>query len=117
MQKISAAGAAARAVLLVTSILVAGCAARQRISLDCVPSDVTIYVDKKALDGVPEELQLSTDEPHTLFFKREGFEPTMVVLEPEDTEAGPALAPADPCVELHFVERTREIQIEVEGEN
>ncbi len=97
-------------------LVVGACAHKQTIPLDCVPKDVTIYVDKKALDQVPEELELRVDEPHTLYFKREGYEPAMVVLEPKENETGPGLAPADVCVELHFVERSREVQIEVERE-
>ena len=62
-------------------LVVGACAHRQTIRLDCVPKDVTIYLDKVPLEGVPDSVDLRTDQPHILFFRGEGYEPTMVVLE------------------------------------
>jgi hypothetical protein len=95
-------------------LAVGACAHKQTIQLDCVPKDVTIYLDKVPLDRVPDSIALRTDQPHVLFFKGEGYEPTMVVLELEETADGPALSPRDLCFELNLAKRKRELEIEIE---
>ena len=95
-------------------IAVVACAHKQTIRLDCVPKDVTIYLDKVPLDQVPDAVALRADRPHVLFFKGEGYEPTMVVLDVEDTPDGPALSPGDLCFELNLAKRKRELEIEIE---
>ena len=104
----------ALALLFFLAPMGAGCAAKQTIPLDCVPKDLTIFVDKKPLEEVPDSIELRVDRPHTLFFRGEGYEPAMLILESVEGEQGPALAPGDVCVELHFVERTRNVEIEIE---
>jgi len=95
-------------------LLVGACAHTQSYQLDCVPRDVTIYLDKVPLDRIPDTLDLRTDQPHVLFFRGEGYEPTMVVLDTEETADGPALSPRDLCLELNIKKRTRGLEIEVE---
>jgi hypothetical protein len=90
------------------------CAPKQKITLDCVPKEVTIYVDKEPLPGVPDSIKLRADQSHVLFFKGGGYESAMVVLESEEGEDGPALSPRDVCLELDLIERSRELRIEVE---
>ena len=90
------------------------CAHKQTISLECVPKDVTIYLDKVPLDRTPDSIALRTDRPHVLFFKGEGYEPVMVVLDTEETTDGPALSPRDLCFELNLAKRKRELEIEIE---
>jgi hypothetical protein len=94
-------------------LAVGGCAHKQTIRLDCVPKDVTIYLDKVPLDSVPDSVDLPTDRPHVLFFRGEGYEPTMVVLDVEETADGPALSPRDLCFELNLAKRKRELEIEI----
>ncbi len=95
-------------------LAVGACAHKQTIRLDCVPKDVTIYLDKVPLDRVPDSIALQTDQPHVFFFKGEGYEPTMVVLELEETADGPALSPRDLCFELNLAKRKRALEIEIE---
>jgi hypothetical protein len=95
-------------------LVVGACAHKQTIRLDCVPKDVTIYLDKVPLDRVPDSIALRTDQPHVLFFKGEGYEPVMVVLDLEETADGPALSPRDLCFELNLEKRKRELKIEIE---
>jgi len=92
---------------------IGACAHRQTVRLDCVPKDVTIYLDKVPLDRVPESVDLRTDQPHVLFFKGEGYEPTMVVLEVDEAADGPALSPRDVCFDLNLAKRKRELEIEI----
>jgi len=100
--------------ILLLALLAMSCAPKQKIPLGCVPKDITIFVDKKPLDSVPDEIALRADRPHTLFFRGGGYEPAMVVLESVDGENGPVLAPSEVCVELHFEERNRDVQFEIE---
>jgi len=95
-------------------LAVGGCAHKQTIRLDCVPKDVTIYLDKVPLDRVPDSVSLRTDRPHVLFFKGEGYEPVMVVLDIEETADGPALFPRDLCFDLNLAKRKRELEIKIE---
>jgi hypothetical protein len=103
-------------VCAIASLLLAisGCAHTQTFQLDCVPRGVTVYLDKAPLDGTPESIDLRTDRPHVLFFKGEGYESMMVVLETEETPDGPALSPRDVCSEFNLVKRSRKLEIEVE---
>lgn len=95
----------------------AGCAPKQRVPLDCVPEQVTIYVDGQALEENPDALELRADEPHKIYFKGEGYEPQLIVLESRtDPDGDPALAPAEVCVELVSVEVERSLTLTPEAE-
>lgn len=94
-------------------LAVGACAHKQTIRLDCVPKDITIYLDKVPLDRVPDSIDLRTDQPHVLFFKGEGYEPTMVVLDIDEAADEPALSPRDLCFELNLAKRKRELEIEI----
>lgn len=94
-----------------------GCAPKQRVPLECVPEQVTIYVDGQALEKTPDALELRADEPHKIYFKGEGYEPQLVVLESgTDPDGAPALAPAEVCVELVAVEVERRLTLTPEEE-
>ena len=95
-------------------LAVCACAHKQTIPLDCVPKDVTIYLDRVPLERVPDSIDLPADRPHVLFFKGEGYEPVMVVLETEETEDGPVLLPRDLCFELNLAKRERDLEIQIE---
>jgi hypothetical protein len=100
--------------IVLAMIAVSACAHKQTIRLDCVPKDVTIYLDKAPLERVPDSIDLPTSEPHVLFFKGEGYEPTMVVLEIEETADGPTLSPRDLCLDLNLERRKRDLEISIE---
>jgi hypothetical protein len=105
----------ARAALLVGLLCAWGCATTQEVPLGCVAEQVQIYVDGRLLEEQPETIDLSVDVPHKLYFKREGHEPQLVVLEPrEGTDGSTRLEPADVCVELVPVGLGRELTIEAE---
>ena len=100
--------------IVLALLAVGACAHKQTFRLDCVPRDVTIYLDKVPLDRVPDSIDLRTDQPHVLFFKGEGYEPMMVVFDTEETADGPALSPRDVCFDLNLAKRKRELEIEIE---
>ncbi len=104
--------------LWIVSVAVAaaalGCASKQRVALDCVPHDVSVYVDGRELAKTAEWIELRKDKAHTVFFKGGGYQPQMVVLRSEDVDGEARLLPAGVCTEAVFVETRPEVQIEVE---
>ena len=95
----------------------AACAPVQKIALDCVPEEVTIYVDGRALEGSPQEIELRADRAHKIYVKVPGQAPQLLVLEPDvDDEGRQTLEPADVCIEVRAVGLDRELPIEVEEE-
>jgi hypothetical protein len=107
--------ARAAALLLCFAGSAAGCASKQRVSLDCVPREVTVYVDGRALED-SREVALRTDRPHTVYFKGGGYRTQMVVLESEEVDGKRLLFPAEPCREVAFAEMQPEVRVEVEPE-
>ena len=66
------------------------CAPTQVVPLRLEPVPLTIYVDGERLESsAPEHLKLRADQPHVLFFKREGYQPAQVVLRSIDREGSP----------------------------
>ena len=102
--------------LVVALLLAAGCASTQKVSLECVPSEVSVYVDGRELDDRREQISLGVDEAHTVFFKGGGFQPLMVVLESREVDGKRRLSNADLCREVVFTEMRPELRIEVEEE-
>jgi len=91
------------------------CAAKQRIALDCVPRQVTVYVDRTAVEPGTREIRLRTDRPHQVYLKAPGHEPRLVVLEPHtDANGRTALHPPDVCVELVRIGVDRKLSVEAE---
>jgi hypothetical protein len=107
-----------RSTVLVAAVGAAafGCATSQRVSLECVPRDVLVYVDGRLLEGVPKAVKLAKDEPHTVFLKGSRYQAQMVVFESRERDGGPVLEPVDLCSGVAFVEVTPEVTIEVEPE-
>jgi len=91
-----------------------GCATKQPIAIDCVPEEVVIYVDGERIDGVPEEIALSRDRPHTLFFKGPGLEPELIVVNSTEVDGKAALEPAEVCVQPRYKRVGRTLRVEIE---
>ena len=102
------------ALVVAAGTAVFGCATSQRVSLECVPKDVLIYVDGRLLERVPKTVKLASDEPHTIFLKGGRFQPQMVVFESLQRDGEPMLDPVDLCSRVAFVEVTPEVTIELE---
>jgi hypothetical protein len=101
-------------------LLLSGCAAYQNVGVESDPPGAQIYVDGK-LEGVtPLELRVSRDAPHTVYLKKEGFRPELVVLDRhEATDGVHFLTPADVSRRLapgpsSDPELERRLQIELE---
>ena len=107
-------GSAAIAVLIGAATF--ACAARQHVPLDCLPAEVTVYIDGERLAETPDALELDPAEPHVVMFRGEGYASQMVVLETrEDAEGRPVLVPESLCIELVPVGMDRQLEIEIEG--
>jgi len=94
--------------------LAAACAHKQTIPLDCIPKEVVVYVDGERLDELPSELDLRSDEPHTVFVKGPGIEPKLVVLTSEELEGRSWLSPSSICVQPRLLEVRRELEFEID---
>ena len=103
-------------VSIALAALALGCAVKQRVALDCVPREVRVYVDGRALDRGTESTDLRRDRAHTVYFKGGGFEPQMVVLESRQAEDGAWLAPADVCSQTAFVPTSPRVEMQVAPE-
>jgi hypothetical protein len=94
------------------------CAPKQKVVLDCVPEEVTVYVDGRALEQAPEQIELRADRPHKIYVKGPGHEPQLVVLEPRvDATGRQTLEPAEVCVEVVPIGLDRELTLEVDEED
>jgi hypothetical protein len=101
------------AVLALLLAAVAGCATTQSIRIRCVPRSVSVYVDGRLLDG--DQAALRTDRAHKIYAKGPGFEPRLVVIEPETGEDGrPAFRDDEVCMQLVPIGVGRELEVEVE---
>jgi hypothetical protein len=95
------------------TLLAIGCASTQTVRIECVPREVAVYVDGQRLVG--REAELRTDRAHKIFAKGPGYEPRLVVVEPEVDEDGRVGFRDDAlCVQLVPVEMKRELEVEVE---
>ena len=101
-------------LVVVVAAAALGCASKQRIALDCVPHEVSVYVDGRKLEQNPESIELRKDKAHTVFFKGGGYRPQMVVLHSEDVDGEARLSPSEVCTETVFIETRPDVRIEVE---
>lgn len=82
------------------AILVAGlslgCAAYQSVGVESDPPGAQIYLDGKLVGQTPTKLRIGREKDHTVYLKREGYRPELVVLELHKANDGVHfLTPAD----------------------
>ena len=97
---------------LCAAICAAGCASTQSVRIRCVPREVQVYVDGRLLEG--DEASLRTNQPHKIYAKGPGYQPRLVVLEPEVDERGRGAFRDDLCIEVVPIGMNRELEIDVE---
>jgi hypothetical protein len=101
------------AALVLLASAAAGCATTQDVRISCVPREVKVYVDGRQIEG--DEVALRTDRAHKIYAKGPGYEPRLVVVEPEVDEDGRAAFRDDElCVRVVPVGMGRELEVEVE---
>ncbi len=83
-----------RTLLLV--LWLAGCAAYQNVGIESDPPGAEIFLDGKSVGTTPQSLRVSRDLDHTVYLKKEGYRPELVVLEKHEANDGiDFLTPAD----------------------
>ena len=98
---------------LLAALCATGCASTQSVRIRCVPHEVQVYVDGRLLEG--DEASLRTDRAHKIYAKGPGYQPRLVVLEPEVDERGRgAFRDDDLCIEVVPVGINRELEVDVE---
>ena len=107
-----------RGVLL--ALVLAGCASYQNVGVESDPPGAEIFLDGKSVGVTPQTLQIPRDAPHSVYLKKEGFRPALVVLEKHDANDGiDYLTPADVVKRLapgpsSDPELERQLKIEVD---
>ena len=84
-------------------ILVSGCSPKQNVPLRLGGGDHEVFVDGERLEGVPDDLRLRADRDHTVFIKRPGYRPELIVLRSEGDAGSPELVPS--TIELELAKR------------
>ena len=83
-------------ILLIAALALAGCAPYQNIGIQSDPPGAQIYLDGKLAGVTPLDLRVPRDAAHTVYLKREGYRPELVVLYKHDAADGiDFLTPAD----------------------
>ena len=83
------------------------CAPKQRVPLDVSPITTAVFLDGEELEGMPQELRLRSDRPHTLMFKSEGHRTQMLLLRSVSIAGKPRLEPAAVKLRLIPLDATR----------
>jgi len=101
----------------VTGLLVSACVAYQRVGIESAPDAAEVYLDGELVGTTPLELRVPTGADHSVFLKKEGFQPRMVVLDQNQPGDGiDFLTPAD--LRVRLVPRTgmqgREVEVEID---
>lgn len=102
---------------MLIAALAVGCltTSKQRVRIECVPERVSVYVDGRLLEPASGGVLLRTDRPHKIFAKGAGYEPRLVVLEPErDAEGRLRFASSELCIEVVPIGLNRELELEPE---
>lgn len=82
--------------------------------MEATPGDSAIYVDGKPIGVSPKSLNLRADKDHSVFVKRHGYRPELVILRSLRDTGRPRLEPAAVKVTLMPVTPGREVEVEVE---
>ncbi len=104
------------ACVLVLILVALGCAPTQVVSITIQPVPVSLYIDGELhAEGAPVALELRADQPHLLFFKKEGYVAEQIVLYSVPNENGPRLEPDRVEVRLSPVTpKRRELKVELD---
>lgn len=105
---------------LLLALCLTGCTAYQNVSIESDPPGAEIFLDGKPVGQTPLKLSVSRDLDHSVYLKKEGYRPELVVLEKHEANDGiDYLTPAD--VAKHLApgpssdpELERRLRLEVE---
>lgn len=93
------------------------CAPTQRVPIDSAPRDARVFVDGADVGQPPLEVDLRSDRDHSVFLRREGYQPALVILRSERSapKARPELDPGEVKVQLVPIERGRDLEVELDS--
>jgi predicted acylesterase/phospholipase RssA len=93
------------------------CAPTQRVPIDSAPRDARVFVDGSDLGHPPLEVDLRSDRDHSVFVRRKGYRPALVILRSErpDPKARPELEPGEVKVQLVPIDRGRDLEVELDS--
>ena len=97
-----------------------GCSHYQNIGVESDPTGAQIYLDGQPVAKTPATIAVGRDRAHTIYLKREGYKPELVVIDHHDATDGiDYLTPADVTRRLNpgpssDPELERRLKIEVE---
>ena len=112
-----------RALLL--AVVFSGCAAYQNVAIESDPPGAEIFLDGHSVGQTPQSLRVGRDTDHTVYLKKEGFRPELIVLEKHEANDGvDYLTPADVAKRLSpgpssdpDLERRLKIEVEKQPAN
>ena len=105
--------------LACAALVLSACAHYQNVGIESDPPGAQIYLDGKLMGQTPLQLQVGRDAAHTVYLKKEGYRPELVVLERHEANDGiDFLTPADVARRLSpgpssDPEHERRLQIEI----
>lgn len=109
-----------RFALAVLALGVCACAQYQHVGVDSTPAGAEIFLDGEKVGTTPARLRIQRDKDHSVYLKREGYRPELVVLTLNPTADGiDFLTPADVRVQMlpGLGEPGRDLEVEVEAED
>ena len=81
---------------LLLALCLVGCTAYQNVAIESDPPGAEIFLDGKPVGLTPLDLRVSRNLDHTVYLKKEGHRPELVVLEKHEANDGiDYLTPAD----------------------
>jgi PEGA domain len=85
-----------RSLIFVAALAVAACGHYQNIGVESDPPGAQVYLDGQPVAKTPTSLAVGRDRAHTIYLKREGYKPELVVIDRHSANDGiDYLTPAD----------------------
>ena len=106
--------------ILGIALALSACGHYQTIGIETDPPGAQVYLDGNPVAKTPTSLQVGRDRAHTIYLKREGYKPELVVLDRHTATDGiDYLTPADVTKRMNpgpssDPEMERRLKIEVE---
>jgi len=107
-------------LVALASLCAAACAHYQNVGVVSDPPGADVYLDGELVGKTPTELEVGRDAAHTVYLKRDGYRPELVLLERHEANDGiDFLTPADVTKRLSpgpssDPELERQLKIEVD---
>ncbi len=101
-------------LLLLGAASCSTCAARQRVSIDSSPRDASVFIDGELAGTPPLDVDLRADRDHSVFLKRDGYRPELIILRTREEEKRHRLEPPEVRGRLVPLDRGRDLEVEVD---